>query len=116
MGLGGLKAVPLPRARELAAEARARVAAGSNPIEARRQDRPTPSFGEVADDLIASMSTQWRNAKHAAQWAMTLREYAKPLRPLPVDRIRTEDVLKVLQRIWTTKPETASRLRGRIER
>jgi hypothetical protein len=116
MGLGGLKGVPLARARELAAEARALVAAGVNPIEARRQDRPVPTFGSVADDLITSMSTQWRNPKHKAQWEMTLREYAKALRPLSVDRIRTEDVLKALQPIWISKPETASRLRGRIER
>jgi integrase len=62
------------------------------------------------------MSSEWKNAKHKAQWEMTLREYAKPLRDMSVDAIRTEDVLKVLKPIWTEKPETASRTRGRIER
>ena len=62
------------------------------------------------------MRPSWRNPKHAAQWAMTLREYAAPLRRLPVDKITTDDVLSVLKPIWNGKPETASRLRGRIER
>jgi integrase len=116
MGLGGVSAVPLAKAREFASGARAILADGRSPIEARRKEKPKPTFGEVADDLIASMSGEWRNEKHRAQWAMTLREYAKPLRPMPVDVIGTEDVLKVLKPIWTTKAETASRLRGRIER
>jgi integrase len=62
------------------------------------------------------MRPSWRNSKHAAQWAMTLREYAAPLRRLPVDKITTDDVLSVLKPHWNEKPETASRLRGRIER
>nr|QQZ48873.1 tyrosine-type recombinase/integrase [Phenylobacterium glaciei] len=77
---------------------------------------PVPTFGEVADEFLASLSPQWRNEKHRAQWAMTLKTYAKPLRPLPVDRVDTPAVLEVLQSIWLAKPETASRLRGRIER
>jgi integrase len=62
------------------------------------------------------MRPSWRNLKHAAQWEMTLRDYAAPLRRLPVDRITTPDVLSVLKPLWNDKPETASRLRGRIER
>jgi integrase len=62
------------------------------------------------------MRPSWRNAKHAAQWEMTLRDYAAPLRRLPVDKITTDDVLSVLKPVWNEKPETASRLRGRIER
>ena len=116
MGLGGLNSVPLARARELAADARAVVADRRNPIEERKRHKPVPTFGTVADDLIASMSPEWKNAKHRAQWAMTLKEYAKPLRSMPVDKITTEDVLKALKPIWTTKPETAGRTRGRIER
>lgn len=116
MGLGGLSAVTLARARELASDARAKVADGVNPIEERKRDKPVPTFGVVADELIASMSSEWKNAKHKAQWQMTLREYAKPLRAMAVDAIMTEDVLKALKPIWTTKPETASRVRGRIER
>jgi integrase len=62
------------------------------------------------------MRPSWRNHKHAAQWEMTLREYAAPLRRLPVDKITTDDVLSVLKPLWSDKPETGSRLRGRIER
>jgi integrase len=62
------------------------------------------------------MRPSWRNEKHAAQWEMTLRDYAAPLRRLPVDKITTDDVLSVLKPLWNAKPETASRLRGRIER
>jgi integrase len=74
------------------------------------------TFGEAADALIESMSSSWRNEKHRAQWKMTLTAYCEPLRSKPVTDIGTEDVLKVLQPLWTAKPETASRLRGRMER
>jgi integrase len=66
--------------------------------------------------VIEAMRPSWRNSKHAAQWEMTLRDYAAPLRRLPVDKITTDDVLSVLKPLWNEKPETASRLRGRIER
>ena len=66
--------------------------------------------------MIEAMRPSWRNSKHAAQWEMTLRDYAAPLRRLPVDKITTDDVLSVLKPLWNDKPETASRLRGRIER
>jgi integrase len=59
--------------------------------------------------------TGWRNDKHVAQWTMTLREYAKPLRSKRIDEVTTADVLAVLQPIWSAKPETASRTRGLIE-
>jgi integrase len=62
------------------------------------------------------MRPSWRNDKHVAQWEMTLRDYAAPLRRLPVDKISTDDVLLALKPIWSKKAETASRLRGRIER
>src|SRR5271170_3069386 len=62
------------------------------------------------------MRPSWRNRKHAAQWEMTLRDYAAPLRRLAVDKITTDDVLSVLRPLWSERPETASRLRGRIER
>jgi integrase len=61
------------------------------------------------------MAPSWRNAKHAAQWRMTLTTYAKPLRHRPVDDITTQDVLDLLQPLWRRVPETAQRLRGRIE-
>jgi integrase len=67
------------------------------------------------DDLFAAKSSEWRSAKHRAQWRQTMEVYAKPLRDVPVDEVDTEAVLSVLQAIWQRAPETASRLRGRIE-
>jgi integrase len=111
--------VTLAEARAAAVAQRKLVAAGVNPIEAKRraaaQDAARPTFGQVADALIASKSVEWRNAKHRAQWASTLQTYAAPLRSQSVDQIDTEAVLAVLKPIWQQKPETASRLRGRIE-
>jgi integrase len=115
IGLGSLSTVPLTAAREKALAAREALGAGKNPLDVLRANREVPTFGAVADDLLATMSTGWRNAKHGAQWRMTLREYAKPLRSRRVDQITTENVLECLKPHWTTKPETASRLRGRIE-
>lgn len=116
MGLGSPRDVSLARARELAITARAQVASGINPIAARKQDQAVPTFGEAATSLVAAMQSQWRNEKHRAQWTMTLTEYCKAISSIPVDQITTDHVLKVLKPIWSTKPETASRLRGRIER
>jgi integrase len=115
IGLGSARDVTLARSRELAFQARAKLAEGINPKDARRPAQGA-TFGECADRLIEAMRPSWRNRKHAAQWEMTLRVYATPLRPLPVDRITTEDVLSVLKPLWKEKPETATRLRGRIER
>src|SRR6516165_10010490 len=64
IGLGGLVSVSLAMARERAFECRASVAAGGNPIEARKAARSIPSFGDMADQLIAAMSPSWRNEKH----------------------------------------------------
>ncbi len=115
MGLGSLRDVPLAKARQRAAEARQQLADGLDPLTSR--DKPkVMTFGEAADALIESMSSSWRNEKHRAQWKMTLTAYCEPLRAKPVSEIGTEDVLKVLQPLWSAKPETASRLRGRIER
>lgn len=123
MGLGhaGKDGVSLADARELAAQARETVRSGGDPIEARRvlsnaEEARIWTFGEVADEFVAALSPQWRNAKHRAQWTMTLTHYAEPLRSRPVEHIDTASVLEVLQPIWLSKPETAARLRGRIER
>jgi integrase len=70
----------------------------------------------MAEGVIASLESGWRNEKHRAQWRSTLQTYAAPLAQKPVNAITTEDVLAVLKPIWTTKAETASRLRGRIEK
>lgn len=123
MGLGsadpnaGLGLAAARRARD---EARKVVEAGGDPIEARKApiaEAPSiPTFGEVADAYVSDLSPQWRNEKHRAQWAMTLKEHGAPLRALPVDQVDTTAVLGVLKPIWGKTPETASRLRGRIER
>lgn len=123
MGLGSASSVPLAKARDLAAACRLELAGGQNPLEQRRVREEAErlardgqkTFGEIADQLIAAKSPEWRNAKHRAQWKMTLEVYAAPLRPMPVADVRTGHVLEVLQPIWLEKPETASRLRGRIE-
>ena len=118
-GLGSADVVSLAEARNKAHAARKLVEAGQNPIAAKRQaatiEAEKPTFGAVADALIASKESEWRNAKHRAQWHMTLENYAGPLRSRPVDEIDTEAVLAVLKPLWLEKPETASRLRGRIE-
>lgn len=115
MGLGSYPDVSLADAREKAAAFRAEVAAGRNPIKLRdRQEEPT--FGECAVDFIASMEKSWRNDKHRAQWRNTLETYGKKIWNKQVSQIETADVLEVLKPIWHSKPETAARVRGRIER
>jgi len=115
MGLGGSD-VSLAMARERAADARRTLAAGRNPIDAARLAQVgQPTFGQVADEFVAAKQSEWRNGKHRAQWNMTLQRYCGPLRALPVDEIDTAAVLEILKPLWTRVPETASRLRGRIE-
>ncbi|MEO0546805.1 MAG: integrase arm-type DNA-binding domain-containing protein [Pseudomonadota bacterium] len=122
MGLGsygrGTAPVSLSLAREKADEARQILARGGDPLvdmKERAALRGGQTFGKLADEFIGTKSKEWKNDKHRSQWAMTLREYAKPLRPLPVSVIRTDDVFKCLEPIWTEKPETARRTRQRIE-
>ena len=123
MGLGGLASVPLAMARDLAEGCRKKIELGGDPIadrkherEARRaEERAKRTFGEVAAEFIAAHEAEWSNPKHVAQWRMTIDVYAAALKPKAVSEITTEDVLGVLKPIWTQKPETASRLRGRIE-
>jgi integrase len=116
MGLGSATNVPLADARERAADARRKIAQGLNPIDERKRDGGIPTFGEIADDVRETLSAGFRNEKHRAQWKSTLETYAAPLRAKPVDTIATDDVLAVLKPIWTKKAETASRVRGRIEK
>ena len=116
MGLGSLADVPLAKAREKAAEARAQLADGIDPLQEKADQRQIPTFGDFADEILASLLPGFSNAKHREQWAMTLRLYAKPLRSKRVDAIAATDVLEVLRPIWTRVPETADRTRQRIER
>jgi integrase len=116
MGMGGFPDISLSDAREKAGEARKLVRAGIDPVTAGKKGRAVPRFGELADSVTADLSAGFRNEKHRAQWRMTLEVYAAPLRVKPVDTIDTADVLAVLKPLWTEKPETASRLRGRVEK
>lgn len=115
-GLGGLASVGLAMARDRAETCRRLVAEGRSAKEFRSSSRAQPTFGDFADQVVASLEEGWRNDKHIAQWRMTLKVYAAPLRNKPVGNVSTEDVLAVLQPIWLKKSETASRVRGRIEK
>lgn len=115
-GRGGRPGVGLAKARELATKAKAHIDAGRNPIVEGLGEKRIPTFGEASDAFVAGLSPQWRNEKHRAQWAMTLTVHAAPIRALKVDAVDTAAVLRVLTPLWKATPETASRLRGRIER
>ena len=124
MGLGPLHTVSLSEARELALEARKLKLRGVDPIDARNAERASKkledakavTFSQAAEAYIKANKVAWKNPKHAAQWEATLATYAKPVfGDFAVARVDTTLVLKAIEPIWTTKPETASRLRGRIE-
>ena len=124
MGLGSLDDVSLAEAREKAVEARRLVRDGRDPIEYRKAVRASQrlteargkTFRQAAEEYIAAHEVEWRNSKHRAQWRSTLATYAYPvIGNLAVSDITTQDVHAVLSPIWADKPETASRIRGRIE-
>jgi integrase len=124
MGLGPLALFGLQEARAKALDARRLRHGGIDPIEARRAARQQArldaakaiTFKQCAESYIKAHRVGWRNGKHAAQWEATLATYAEPIiGALPVQTVDTALVLKVIEPLWTTKPETASRLRGRIE-
>lgn len=119
MGLGSARKghVGLREARDRAADARRLLRDGVNPLEAKRTaPKAVPTFGEFAERLIDDLAPGFSNAKHVEQWRSTLKTHAASLRDKPINQITTEDVLTVLRPIWTTRNETASRVRGRIER
>lgn len=132
MGLGpaaGADLVTLAQARDRATQLRAQVRNGVDPIEhvrsAERLTAAQPSelarrspktcFGAFADEYVRDMRPSWRSEKHAAQWSMTLTHYCASIREMPIDAVSTNDILTVLKPLWIARPETAQRLRGRIE-
>lgn len=119
MGLGSASTVSLKNARLAADEARKLLASGIDPIEDRKkaiaQSAPR-TFGEQALAVIADLEPGWRNPKAAPQWRASLQTHAKKIWNRPVASIDTADVLAVLTPIWQTLPETAGRVRSRIER
>lgn len=115
LGLGAYPDVSLAMARDRAAEARRIIAYGEDPIAKKQRTKPK-TFKEAALELIESKRHGWKNAKHAAQWASTLESYVFPkIGQVQVAKIETGDVIGTLTPIWTDKPETASRVRQRIE-
>jgi integrase len=124
MGLGALNSVGLPEARDKAATQRSLLSQGIDPISAREEElrrkaaeaARAVTFAHCAAAYIESHRAGWRNTKHAEQWTNTIETYANPvIGALPVQAVDTGLVLKILEPIWASKPETASRLRGRIE-
>jgi integrase len=125
MGLGEVGRVTLVDARRLAYAAHLKVIEGIDPIEERNARRAAvaveqakaTSFKECALGYIDANRDGWKNHKHAGQWLATLETYAFPvIGKLPVGSVDEAHVLKILQPIWRTKTETASRVRGRIEK
>ncbi len=124
MGLGPVHTVSLAEAREKALVCRKLVAEGRDPIETRKLElakaqleaAKAASFADCAKAYVKAHEAGWKNEKHGKQWTSTLETYAFPaIGHLPVAAIDTGLVLKVVEPIWQTKTETASRLRGRIE-
>jgi integrase len=132
-GLGGFQTVSLPDARERVEDIQKVLRRGLDPLEVKatveRADAAAAAkkvevtasarrtFKMVADEMLATYEAGWSNAKHRQQWANTLEAYAYAhFGSVAVGEVTTEHVLAALGPIWSTKPETASRLRGRIER
>jgi integrase len=125
MGLGPLADVPLTEARDRASAAREIRRAGKDPITEREASRAEASlvatkmmsFDECATGYIAAHRAGWRNIKHASQWTNTVTTYCSPVfGKLPVQLVDVGLVMKAIEPLWATKPETAGRVRGRIER
>lgn len=115
LGLGAYPDVNLAMARERATEARTLIVNGEDPIAKKHAIKPK-TFRDAALELIESKRPGWKNAKHAAQWTSTLETYVFPkIGQIQVAKIETSDVISTLTPIWSKKPETANRVRQRIE-
>ncbi len=118
-GFGAAAVVTLAEAREKAAGYRSMLAKGIDPLDEKKTAREAAAarktFGECAAQLMKSKRREWRSEIHAAQWRTTIDDYCGPILEKPIDTIDTQAVLGVLQPVWGRIPETASRLRGRIE-
>lgn len=124
MGLGAYPAVTLAQAHQKAREAREAIEQGNDPIltreraqsQLRAAQASAITFRQAAAKFIEAKSAEWRNPKHKAQWAATLETYAYPtIGNLDVKDVADNHIHKILEPIWTTKTETATRVRGRIE-
>ncbi|WP_425407569.1 tyrosine-type recombinase/integrase [Hwanghaeella sp.] len=124
MGLGPVQTISLAEARTKAEVCRKQVLEGIDPIDARAADRARRitenatirTFKWCAERYIKAHAPAWQNVKHSKQWTSTLATYAYPtLAELPVGSVETSHVIEILEPIWSEKPETASRVRGRVE-
>lgn len=124
MGLGHERDLPLAEAREKAREMRRLLLEGVDPLDARKAKRAADAaaagsvitFKGAAERYIAKFEPTWRNPKHRQQWKNTLETYAYPVfGAWPAGAVDTAAILKVIEPLWSEKPETASRVRGRIE-
>lgn len=120
MGLGSVLDVTLAQARGKAEGARVLYLEGRDPKLERKKAifaaKPKPTFGAFAMQMVDEIEDGFKNEKHRQQWRNTLSTYAAPLFDLSIEDVATEHVLSVLQPIWLSKAETASRVRQRIER
>ncbi|WP_425992911.1 tyrosine-type recombinase/integrase [Afipia sp. DC4300-2b1] len=115
-GLGSAAAVSLKDARLKADEVRKQLSAGLDPINEGRKSQGVMTFAQCAKAYIASHEAGWSNPKHADQWRNTLKTYAEPvIGKVPVNKVDVSHIMNILDPIWRTKTETASRVRGRIE-
>lgn len=119
-GLGSASSVSLAEARKKADEVRRMVASGIKPTKNIGKDAATgpavKTFSSCAEAFIKENAAGWRNPKHQQQWTNTLKTYAEPfIGQMAVEEVDTDAILKILRPIWSTKTETASRVRGRIE-
>jgi len=129
IGLGALNKVSLAEAREAARDARSQLAQGGDPLQVQRERKRNAkaalkantasrrTFDECVDSYIAKHRSAWRNAKHRQQWKNALHSHISPyIGEMSVCAIGTTHILQALTPLWATRTETASRLRGRIER
>lgn len=124
IGLGSYPAVSLKEAQARAQAKRDEIEAGIDPVLARKEaasrlladQAREMTFQEAARRFIKAKAVEWSNAKHADQWTNTLTEYAYPvIGKMLVGHVNRTHIVEILEPIWTTKTETASRVRGRIE-
>lgn len=124
VGLGAFPEIALAAARDLARDHRRKVREGVDPLAERREARAAlaieraaaKTFKECAEAYIEANKAGWKNDKHVKQWSATLETYAYPaIGALPVASVTIAHILNILEPIWVTKTETASRLRGRVE-
>lgn len=114
IGLGSFSLVSLAKARQRAHENRVLVEAGGDPVAEKRK-AGMPTFTVAAKQTYEALKPRWRNGKHTRNWIQVISKYALPkIGPSPIDTIRQEDVLRILTPLWTSRPETARRLRQKM--